>query len=89
MTRMQPTQYADLGVKGPALVGVFAVVMFAVFVYIAPLTYGTPGYVHSSVFFVLCLLIDIGSLDGENVNSKRLLSSWTLHFAAKATGDAI
>ncbi|KAI9456914.1 glycosyltransferase family 39 protein [Boletus coccyginus] len=71
MTRMQPTQYADLGVKGPALVGVFAVVMFAMFVYVAPLTYGTPG------------------LDGESVNSKRLLSSWTLHFAAKATGDAV
>ena len=34
-------------------------------------------------------LIGIGSLDGENVNSKRLLSSWTLHFAAKVTSDAI
>lgn len=45
MTRMQPTQYADLGVHGPTLVGIFAVVMFAFFVYISPLTYGTPGYV--------------------------------------------
>lgn len=45
MTRMQPMQYADLGVKGPTLVGIFVVVMFAMFVYIAPLTYGTPGYV--------------------------------------------
>lgn len=45
MTRMQPTQYADLGVKGPTLVGIFAVVMFTMFVYIAPLTYGAPGYV--------------------------------------------
>jgi len=51
MTRMQPTQYADLGVKGPALVGVFAVVMFAMFVYVAPLTYGTPGYA-TRVFYL-------------------------------------
>lgn len=54
MTRMQPTQYADLGVKGPALVGVFAVVMFAVFVYIAPLTFGTPGCV-TRVFSLFCV----------------------------------
>jgi len=39
--------------------------MFIIYIYISPLTYGTPG------------------LTGEQVNSKRLLSSWTLHFAAK------
>jgi len=42
-TQMRPSQYADLGVKGPVVVGIFAVIMFAMFVYIAPLTYGTPG----------------------------------------------
>ncbi|KAH7926032.1 glycosyltransferase family 39 protein [Leucogyrophana mollusca] len=69
MTRMRPSQYADLGVKGPVVVGIFSVVMFAMFIYIAPLTFGTPG------------------LDGETVNAKRLLSSWTLHFAAKVVAD--
>lgn len=44
-TRPQPRQYADVGTKGPIILGVFALVMFAMFVYIAPLTYGTPGYV--------------------------------------------
>ncbi|KAI0794053.1 O-mannosyltransferase [Fomes fomentarius] len=59
--------YADLGMRGPIVVGVFALIMLTVFVYMAPLTYGTPG------------------LDGHAVNRHRLLSSWTLHFAAKAT----
>lgn len=45
MTKMQRTEYADLGVKGPVLAGIFAILMFAMFVYMAPLTYGTPGYV--------------------------------------------
>ncbi len=35
--------YADLGMRGPIVVGVFALIMFTVFVYMAPLTYGTPG----------------------------------------------
>ncbi|KIJ65592.1 glycosyltransferase family 39 protein [Hydnomerulius pinastri MD-312] len=69
MTRMKKSEFADLGVQGPVVVGIFAVLMFAMFAYITPLTYGTPG------------------LDGESVNAKRLLSSWTLHFAAKVTGD--
>ncbi|KAI0708841.1 O-mannosyltransferase [Cerioporus squamosus] len=59
--------YADLGMRGPIVVGVFSLIMFIMFVYMAPLTYGTPG------------------LDGQSVNRHRLLSSWTLHFAAKPT----
>jgi len=58
------------------------------FIYIAPLTYGTPGY-------VIILLGERGAftdillrLTGDQVNSKRLLSSWTLHFAAKKTYDS-
>ncbi|KAG9224052.1 hypothetical protein CCMSSC00406_0004332 [Pleurotus cornucopiae] len=70
-TRRRPSQYADLGAKGPVVVAVFALLMFAMFVYIAPLTYGTPG------------------LTGDEVNSKRLLSSWTLHFAAKKTAEVV
>ncbi|KAH7908925.1 glycosyltransferase family 39 protein [Hygrophoropsis aurantiaca] len=69
MTRMRPSQYADLGVKGPVVVGIFSIAMFAMFIYMAPLTFGTPG------------------LDGDAVNAKRLLSSWTLHFAAKVTAE--
>ncbi|KAH8093287.1 glycosyltransferase family 39 protein [Cristinia sonorae] len=68
-TRERPAQKADLGVKGVVTVGVFALFMFGLFLYIAPLTYGTPG------------------LTGEQVNSRRLLSSWTLHFAAKESGE--
>ncbi|KII87353.1 glycosyltransferase family 39 protein [Plicaturopsis crispa FD-325 SS-3] len=70
-TKRKPRTYSDLGTKGPIAVGVFAVILFAMFVYMAPLTYGTPG------------------LDGETVNSKRLLSTWTLHFAAKKTAESV
>ncbi|PFH50266.1 glycosyltransferase family 39 protein [Amanita thiersii Skay4041] len=64
-TRRRPKQYSDIGLKGPIIVVVFGLVLFSMFAYMAPLTYGTPG------------------LTGEEVNSKRLLSTWTLHFAAK------
>jgi len=50
--------------------GVVAVVtigMIAMFLFIAPLTYGAP------------------SLEGEAINKRQILSSWTLHFAAKVT----
>lgn len=43
-TKAKPTTYADLGFKAPIIVGVFALAMFILFSYIAPLTYGTPGY---------------------------------------------
>ncbi|KAH9940907.1 glycosyltransferase family 39 protein [Epithele typhae] len=62
--------YADVGTRGPIVVGLFTVILFIMFIYMAPLTYGTPG------------------LDGQSVNAHRLLSSWTLHFAAKATDTA-
>ncbi|PPQ91880.1 hypothetical protein CVT25_000755 [Psilocybe cyanescens] len=68
-TRARPSQYADIGLKGPIIFVGFSLIMFLMFVFIAPLTYGTPG------------------LTGEQVNSKRLLSTWTLHFAAKVTGE--
>jgi len=64
-TRRRPPQWAELGTKAPIIVVVYFIVLLIAFVYLAPLTYGTPG------------------LDGEKVNAKRLLSSWTLHFAAK------
>ncbi|KAJ8472749.1 hypothetical protein ONZ51_g8305 [Trametes cubensis] len=63
----KPRTYADLGSRGPIVVGAFVLLMFIFYVYIAPLTYGTPG------------------LDGHAVNARRILSSWTLHFAAKPT----
>jgi dolichyl-phosphate-mannose-protein mannosyltransferase len=61
----RPSTYSDLGIKGPVIVGIFTLLSLAMFLYMAPLTYGTPG------------------LDGDSVNAHRLLSSWTLHFAAK------
>ncbi|KAI0057255.1 glycosyltransferase family 39 protein [Artomyces pyxidatus] len=66
-THPKPRQYAEIGLRGPIVVAVFTALLFGAFMYLAPLTYGTPG------------------LDGETVNAKRLLSSWTLHFAAKST----
>ncbi|PCH44324.1 glycosyltransferase family 39 protein [Wolfiporia cocos MD-104 SS10] len=69
LMRRHRSTYADLGLKGPVIVGSFTLLIAIVYVYMAPLTYGTPG------------------LDGDTVNSKRLLTSWTLHFAAKPTGE--
>jgi dolichyl-phosphate-mannose-protein mannosyltransferase len=60
----------------------FFIVLFIAFVYIAPLTYGTPGYVLSILSERILMYHDF-RLDGDAVNSKRLLSSWTLHFAGK------
>lgn len=69
-TRPRKPQWAELGAKGPVVVVGYFLALFAAFVFIAPLTYGTPG------------------LDGDAVNSKRLLQSWTLHFAGKAQDQA-
>ncbi|KIY49959.1 glycosyltransferase family 39 protein [Fistulina hepatica ATCC 64428] len=70
-TRAKASTYADLGIKGPVFFVVFTLFMLAMYVFLAPLTYGTPG------------------LTGEEVNARRLLSSWTLHFAAKVTQEVV
>jgi dolichyl-phosphate-mannose-protein mannosyltransferase len=44
-SKAQPRQFADLGVKGPVIVGVFTLLLLVAFLYLSPLTYGTPGYV--------------------------------------------
>ena len=82
-TRPRPRQWAELGTRGPVIVVVFFIILFGAFAYIAPLTYGTPGYVSPIMLVPSELLIPLSRLDGNAVNSKRLLSSWTLHFAAK------
>jgi dolichyl-phosphate-mannose-protein mannosyltransferase len=85
-TRRRPPQWAELGTKAPIIVVVYFIVLLIAFVYLAPLTYGTPGYVSAIYAISTCtssLCITIFRLDGETVNAKRLLSSWTLHFAAK------
>lgn len=40
------------------------------------------------LFESICSNEDARRLDGHSVNARRLLSSWTLHFAAKATDGA-
>jgi len=70
-TKLKPSTYSDLGLKAPIIVTGFSILLFAMFYYMAPLTYGTPG------------------LTGEQVNARRLLSTWTLHFAAKVTADVL
>lgn len=42
-TPPKPREYADLGVKGVVFVGIFVVLEFALFIFMAPLTYGTPA----------------------------------------------
>lgn len=42
-TRLRPSMYSDLGMKGPVSVVIFSLLMFIMYVYMAPLTYGTPG----------------------------------------------
>lgn len=44
-TRLKPSTYSDLGLKAPIIVAGFFALLFAMFCYMAPLTYGTPGYV--------------------------------------------
>lgn len=42
-TRPKPATRADLGLKGPIIFAIFVVVLFGFYLYLAPLTYGTPG----------------------------------------------
>ena len=42
-TRPKPATRADLGLKGPIILGLFVVVLFSFYLFLAPLTYGTPG----------------------------------------------
>ena len=42
-TRSRPSMYSDLGMKGPVSVAIFTLFMFITYLYMAPLTYGTPG----------------------------------------------
>jgi dolichyl-phosphate-mannose-protein mannosyltransferase len=57
--------YSDLGFKSVIVTMGLVSLVVVLFLFLSPLTYGTPG------------------LDGDAVNRRRLLSSWTLHFAAK------
>ena len=41
--KVRPSQHSDIGLKGPVILVFFALIMFLMFVFIAPLTYGTPG----------------------------------------------
>lgn len=88
-TRLRPRQWAELGTRGPIIVVGFVIVLFIAFMYMAPLTYGTPGYVSPiCVILAKALTCYHRRLDGETVNAKRLLSSWTLHFAGKPSEQA-
>lgn len=65
--RRMPTARSDVGTKALVAAGLYMIPFIAMFIFMAPLTYGTPG------------------LTGDQVNRRRILSSWTLHFAGKAT----
>jgi dolichyl-phosphate-mannose-protein mannosyltransferase len=42
-TRNRPTQYSEIGLRGPILVAVCCVFQIIMFIYMSPLTYGSPG----------------------------------------------
>lgn len=42
-TKAKPFQYSDIGIKGPIIFVIYCLLMLMMYVYIAPLTYGTPG----------------------------------------------
>ena len=89
-TRPRPHTWSDLGLKGPITVAAYSVALIAMFVYMAPLTYGTPGWVVLTTMSVATVVHSrCHRLDGDAVNRHRLLSSWTLHFAAKKMGDGV
>jgi dolichyl-phosphate-mannose-protein mannosyltransferase len=87
-TRARPKQFADLGIKAPIIFVGFCVAMIAVLLFFAPLTYGTPGYVFYPDLYAVANIRPC-SLTGEQVNARRLLSTWTLHFAAKVTAEVV
>jgi dolichyl-phosphate-mannose-protein mannosyltransferase len=43
LRKARTSQYSDLGLKGPVILLFFGLIMFLMFLFIAPLTYGTPG----------------------------------------------
>ena len=51
-TPRRPQQWAELGNRGPIIVAVSFFALLFAYVYMAPLTYGTPGYV--SPLYVDC-----------------------------------
>ena len=82
--RRMPSARSDVGTRALIAFGLYMIPLFAMFVFLAPLTYGTPGYV--LLHFVQVALLNLSlSLDGNQVNRRRILSTWSLHFAGKAT----
>ena len=53
-TRLRPTQYSDIGVRALIAVLLFSGAMVMMMLFIAPLTYGTPGFVVFLILFFEC-----------------------------------
>jgi dolichyl-phosphate-mannose-protein mannosyltransferase len=76
--------YTDFGIKGLAVAAVLLAFLVTSFFFFAPLTYGTPGLVHTFSGQDLVRLSNFCSrLAGDEVNRRRIISSWTLHFQSK------
>jgi dolichyl-phosphate-mannose-protein mannosyltransferase len=58
-TKSRPSQYSDIGLKGPIILVSFSFILFLMFIFIAPLTYGTPAYVQLFLFPFFQKLIGI------------------------------
>lgn len=63
LTRRRPRTKAEVPLRMTIAVIVVMAAVIAGFVFLSPLTYGSPG------------------LDVKGVNRRRVLESWTLHFA--------
>ena len=56
ITRLRPRQYSDLGINALGALLAFNIIFIAMFLFIAPLTYGSPGFVISGVHMSILLM---------------------------------
>lgn len=86
-TRLRPLQRTDVGPQAAIVTAGFCLVLILALVFLSPLTYGTPGCVTRRRKLGGTANV-ARRLDGDQVNNRRILSSWTLHFAGKKTHEA-
>jgi hypothetical protein len=88
-TRPRKPQWAELGARGPAIVVAYFLVLFAAFVFLAPLTYGTPGYVPFRPInckMLTCRVIDWMAMESIP-NDCYSLGRYTLLAKGRSKGD--
>lgn len=56
ITHLRPRMYTDFGLRGLFATGILSIALVASFLFFAPLTYGTPGYVATQRLLPITLL---------------------------------